>query len=267
MHYELWSFSGQDDSPSRCPSRCSSRFTPFEAVTVISKLNKRVCREVEEQRKFLTEESRERWWKLDEWELDLFRIHPLFRAVCVVVEGYNFPLHERGLSAMDVQIIRTGEESGLSAPVHLETFLGSASVKKFAGEDDQVREIAYTTLEKAFWILDALEKREAAALPRLCGVPDGNFQRQHLERLSKEARRLGWGEEDFDVGLPVSKGVDRSVFPHGLDRGDATFDQLMIYRSRWLHKNLRRHVLGSFKIRHFSLAEQPTEDAAPWCQM
>lgn len=175
----------------------------------------------------------------------------------MVVEEKSYPLRECNLPTMGVQIIRTGVENGLSAPIDLETHVGNAHVNKFIGEHGQPLEMAYTTLETAYSILDTLEKRETAAYgsrPDLAKIPDGGFRRQQLERFSKEAERLGWGDEEFNVEMPSSQWVDTRPFPKCQARG-LTYAEWVIRRGRDYHQHLDSNALRRFRVRHYSISD------------
>lgn len=161
---------------------------------------------------------------------DLWQIRPSFRAVAVVAFFEDYPLYEEYIPETPLWIIRTGDEEGLSAPICLETVDENATIDKVVGKDGKPRESVYTTLEKAYRFLSALEQREIAAFghqpdptrkgrlwgPLGCSYRSDKYEglsmEEEYEKVDEEARRLGW-EGAFNVEAPNSTWIDIDLYP------------------------------------------------------
>ncbi|KAK3939526.1 hypothetical protein QBC46DRAFT_437321 [Diplogelasinospora grovesii] len=155
------------------------------------------------------------------------RLQPSFRAVAIIVIQQDYAdCDSADLGPKPVYIVRTGVETGLSAPITFDSIAGDAVTDYVVGvKDGKTWTAVRTSLDTAFAFLTDLQQREEAAFgvhPIRERTPEGMFHYPHLE---KYAHSMGW-EGDLKLETTSSGWVDMDLYPEWCGDG-ACFDLAM----------------------------------------
>ncbi|ATY64876.1 hypothetical protein A9K55_005208 [Cordyceps militaris] len=128
----------------------------------------------------------------------LFHMRPLFRAVAIAIRTSSFNVKVTDISTIPVQIIRTGVEDNLSAPVDLEQ-VPECDRQAVTADSQGHLSAVQVTLDVAITFLMALEKREEADGPVTRDVmqstramtPGTDYAARHMDKFGWDQTKMG----------------------------------------------------------------------------